>query len=77
MRKEKEIFSKCQIGGGFIKTWDCFSFKGEWSVVFLSEKVNSKPYLKTISDHLSPVATLLAGGEMDLLSMDLLSKKSS
>ncbi|GBM84869.1 Transposable element Tc3 transposase [Araneus ventricosus] len=56
LRKEKEIFSKCQLGGCSVMTWGCFSYNGVGSIAFVSGKMNSRAYQSVLASHLSPNA---------------------
>lgn len=61
LRKEKEIFSKRQLGGGSVMTWGCFAYNGVGSIAFVSGKMNSQAYQSVLASHLLPNAEFLAG----------------
>ena len=61
LRKEKEIFSKRQFGGGTVMTWGYFSFNGVGPLAFTSAKMNSGDYKKLLDEHLLSNAVDLAG----------------
>ena len=46
LRKEKDIFSKRQFGGGIVMTWGCFSFNEVRPLAITSAKMNSEDYKK-------------------------------
>ncbi|GBN72599.1 Transposable element Tc3 transposase [Araneus ventricosus] len=61
LRKEKEMFSKRQLGGGSVMSWGYFAYNGVGSITFVSGKMNSQAYQIVLASHLLPNAEFLAG----------------
>ena len=61
LRKGKEIFSKCQLGGSSVMIWRCFAYSDESSVVFVLSKMNSQSYQCVLESHLLLNAEFVAG----------------
>ena len=61
LRKEKEVFSKRQLGGGSVMSWRNFACIDMGSILFVSGKINSQSYQRILKSHLLPNAGFLAG----------------
>ncbi|OWZ20081.1 Transposase, partial [Phytophthora megakarya] len=63
LRKEREIYSNRQSGGGSVFVWGAFSSKGKSDLAFLQGKQNAEKYIDTLGDYLFPFAHLYHGLE--------------
>ena len=52
LRKDKQIFSKTQFGGGSVMIWGAIGFNGTSSLAFLSPKCNSEAYCDVLAINL-------------------------
>ena len=55
LRKEKDIFSKRQAGGGSVMIWAAFSYNGTTDAAFVRGGLNAKEYIDLLEVHLLPL----------------------
>lgn len=61
LRKEKQFFSKRQMGGGSLMVWGCFSYNGVGPLIFISKNMNAEAYEKLLEDTILEAGPALAG----------------
>ncbi|CAK9833057.1 Transposable element Tc3 transposase [Anthophora retusa] len=61
LRKEQQILSRRQMGGGGIMIWSGIGYYGKMDINFISGKLNSKKYLEMIDQQINAYATRIAG----------------
>lgn len=54
LRKDPELFSRRQHGGGSVMVWGAFSSRGQTTIPWLDGRQNSKDYQETLKEHLLP-----------------------
>ena len=54
LRKEKEIFSKRNFGGGSVMVWAGFSSRGKTPMVFITSRMNRFEYMDVLRNNLLP-----------------------
>lgn len=61
LRKEPQVFSKRQFGGGSVMTWAAFGWNGKTKTVFVNGTVNSNKYQDLLQMNLLTVARVIGG----------------
>jgi transposase len=62
LRKEEQVYSKRQAGGGSVVVWGAFSAKGKLRLAVLSGRQNSEDYVSTLCKYLLPFTALYHPG---------------
>ena len=58
LRKEEDIFSRRQNGGGSVMIWEAFSTCGQSEIAWLKGRQSAKDYMETLRGSLLPFASL-------------------
>ena len=63
LRKEKQIFSKRNFGGGSVMVWAAFGLFGTTPIAFCETKMDSSSYQDILEEFLLPEAPLISSGD--------------
>lgn len=63
LRKEEQVFSRRQFGGGSVMVWGSFCSSGKSSLAILEGKQNSGKYIGTLTNYLLPFAEARFGSD--------------
>ena len=61
LRREREILSKRQFGGGSVMIWAGMGYNGLTDISFIDRNMNSLMYQEVLETHLLPIAPIIGG----------------
>jgi transposase len=66
LRKEQQLLSKRQMGGGSVMIWAGIGYNGILDVCFVPQRMNSQNYAQILDEYLLPKAEEVAGDQWTL-----------
>lgn len=61
IRKEEQLFSKRNQGGGSVMVWASFGWNGKSEICFIDERMNAENYRQLLNDHLTHIGSTIGG----------------